>query len=57
MEQYKCPEKKQAFGKRAKQFTSDMVFGKIVEVKPVNDVLISIDGTFSKTDEIYFGQE
>jgi endonuclease YncB( thermonuclease family) len=30
-----CPEKSQAFGKRAKQFTSDMVFGKTVEVKPV----------------------
>ena len=30
-----CPEKRQAFGKRAKQFTSDMVFGKNVEVRPV----------------------
>jgi endonuclease YncB( thermonuclease family) len=30
-----CPEKGQPFGKRAKQFTSDMVFGKTVEVKPV----------------------
>jgi len=30
-----CPEKSQAFGKRAKQFTSNMVFGKIVEVRPV----------------------
>jgi hypothetical protein len=30
-----CPEKKQAFGKRAKQFTSNMVFGKTVEVRPV----------------------
>lgn len=29
------PEKGQAFGKKAKQFTSDMVFGKIVEVDPV----------------------
>ena len=29
-----CPEKGQPFGKRAKQFTSDMVFGKIVEIKP-----------------------
>ena len=27
-----CPEKKQAFGTRAKQFTSDMVFGKVVNV-------------------------
>jgi endonuclease YncB( thermonuclease family) len=30
-----CPEKRQPFGKRAKQFTSDMVFGKLVEVEPV----------------------
>ncbi len=30
-----CPEKSQAFGKRAKQFTSNTVFGKTVEVKPV----------------------
>ena len=27
------PERGQAFGKKAKQFTSDMVFGKVVEVK------------------------
>jgi endonuclease YncB( thermonuclease family) len=30
-----CPEKRQAFGKRAKQFTSKMVFGRIVEARPV----------------------
>lgn len=30
-----CPEKRQPFGKRAKQFTSEMVFGKVVEVEPV----------------------
>ena len=30
-----CPEKRQAFGKRAKQFTSSMVFGRIVEAKPI----------------------
>ncbi len=30
-----CPEKRQSFGKKAKQFTSDMVFGKLVEVEPV----------------------
>ena len=29
-----CPEKRQAFGTRAKVFTSDMVFGKTVQVKP-----------------------
>ena len=27
------PERGQAFGKKAKQFTSDMVYGKVVEVK------------------------
>ena len=27
-----CPEKKQAFGNKAKQFTSDKVLGKQVEV-------------------------
>ena len=30
-----CPEKRQAFGKRAKQFSSKMVFGKNVEVRSV----------------------
>jgi len=30
-----CPEKKQPFGKKAKQFTSKLVFGKLVEVEPV----------------------
>jgi endonuclease YncB( thermonuclease family) len=29
------PEKRQDFGNKAKQFTSDMVFGKYVEVEPV----------------------
>ncbi|MDH3557189.1 MAG: thermonuclease family protein [Deltaproteobacteria bacterium] len=31
-----CPEGGQAFGRKAKQFTSDMVFGKVVEVEPVD---------------------
>ncbi len=30
------PEKGQAFGKKAKQFTSNMVFGKMVEVGAIN---------------------
>jgi micrococcal nuclease len=29
-----CPEKKQAFGMKAKQFTSDLVYGKKVTVRP-----------------------
>ena len=31
-----CPEKGQDFGQRAKIFTSDLVFGKVVEVDPVS---------------------
>lgn len=30
-----CPEKHQAFGQRARQFTSSLAFGKEVEVRPV----------------------
>lgn len=30
-----CPEKKQAFGKRAKQFTVNMVFKQTVDIKPI----------------------
>jgi len=30
-----CPEKHQAFGQKAKTFTSQMAFGKVVEVQPV----------------------
>jgi micrococcal nuclease len=31
-----CPEKRQAFGTRAKQFTSGLVFGKVVHVETVD---------------------
>jgi micrococcal nuclease len=31
-----CPERGQAFGKKARQFTSDRVFRKHVEIKPVD---------------------
>ena len=31
-----CPEQRQAFGTRAKQFTSDLVFGKNVNVETVD---------------------
>jgi endonuclease YncB( thermonuclease family) len=31
-----CPEGGQAFGKKAKQFTSEMVFGKVVEVDHID---------------------
>jgi micrococcal nuclease len=31
-----CPEKKQAFGQKAKQFTSSLVFGRTVVVVPID---------------------
>jgi endonuclease YncB( thermonuclease family) len=31
-----CPERGQAFSRKAKQFISEMVFGKVVEVEPVD---------------------
>ena len=31
-----APERRQAFGTKAKQFTSEMVFGKDIEVEPVD---------------------
>jgi micrococcal nuclease len=31
-----APEKKQAFGTRAKQFTADLAFGKTVSIKPMD---------------------
>ena len=31
-----CPEKKQDFGQRAKKFTSQKVFGKVVEVEQID---------------------
>jgi endonuclease YncB( thermonuclease family) len=31
-----CPERGQAFSRKAKQFTSKMVYGKVVEVEPVD---------------------
>ena len=30
-----CPEKRQPFGNKAKQFTSELVFGKVVEIEPI----------------------
>ena len=31
-----CPEKRQAFGTKAKQFTSELAFGKVVDVETVD---------------------
>ena len=33
-----CPESDQDFGTKAKKFTGNMVFGKIVEITPIGDV-------------------
>ncbi len=52
-----CPEKRQPFGQKAKQFTSAMVFGKHVTVEPlrkdrhgrtVGDVIVSDGSTVSR---------
>ena len=32
-----CPESGQPFGRKAKEFTSKMVFGKVVEIHPVEE--------------------
>lgn len=31
-----CPEKRQDFGTKAKQFSSNMVYGKVVNVEPID---------------------
>lgn len=57
-----CPEKRQAFGKKAKQFTSGMVFNKVVNVEPVATdrygrtvAWINIDGSSLNTGLIKAG--
>ncbi len=37
-----CPEKRQAFGKRAKQFTSTLVFGTTVTVQGVERATVQV---------------
>ncbi len=32
-----CPERGQDFGQKAKQFTSGLVFGKAVEIRPIGE--------------------
>jgi endonuclease YncB( thermonuclease family) len=41
-----CPEKGRAFGKKARQFTSSMVFGGIEEAKPIT---IDTEGPLHKS--------
>lgn len=57
-----CPEKNQNFGMKAKQFTSGMVFGKMVDVEPVvtdrygrTVGLVKIDGKYLSEEIIKAG--
>lgn len=57
-----CPESHQDFGQKAKQFTSDQVFGKVVEVKPVDTDrygrtvgLVTVDGKSLNEDLVKSG--
>lgn len=57
-----CPESHQDFGSKAKQFTSDMVFGKVAEVKPMDTDrygrtvgLVSVDGKLLNEELINAG--
>jgi endonuclease YncB( thermonuclease family) len=52
-----CPEKRQAFGKRAKQFTSDMVFGKVVEIEPVATDRYGRTVAFVRVEDITVNEE
>jgi endonuclease YncB( thermonuclease family) len=52
-----CPEKRQPFGKRAKQFTSDMVFGKTVEVNRIDTDRYGRTVAFVAVDERLLNEE
>ena len=52
-----CPEMGQSFGKRAKQFTSDMVFGKIVAIKPTDRDRYGRTVAWVYTDSIFLNKE
>ena len=52
-----CPEKRQPFGKRAKQFTSELVFGKVVEVEPVAIDRYGRTVAFVKVENISVNEE
>jgi micrococcal nuclease len=52
-----CPEKRQPFGKRAKQFTSDLVFGKLVEIEPVAIDRYGRTVAFVRVEDILVNQE
>jgi len=52
-----CPEKRQPFGKRAKQFTSELVFGKVVEVEPVATDRYGRTVAFVRVENITINEE
>ncbi len=52
-----CPEKRQPFGKKAKQFTSELVFGKVVEVEPVTTDRYGRTVAFVQVENILVNEE
>jgi len=52
-----CPEKRQPFGKRAKQFTSELVFGKVAEVEPVTTDRYGRTVAFVQVEKILVNEE
>jgi len=52
-----CSEKRQSFGKRAKQFTSQLVFGKVVEVEPVTMDRYGRTVAFVKVENVRVNEE
>ena len=52
-----CPEKRQPFGKKAKQFTSELVFGKVVEVEPVTTDRYGRTVAFVRVENITVNEE
>jgi endonuclease YncB( thermonuclease family) len=52
-----CPEKRQPFGKRAKQFTSELVFGKVVEIDPVDTDRYGRTVAFVRVEDITVNEE
>ena len=52
-----CPEKRQPFGKRAKQFTSELVFGKIVEIEPIATDRYGRTVAFVRVEDINVNEE
>jgi endonuclease YncB( thermonuclease family) len=52
-----CPEKRQPFGKKAKKFTSELVFGKIVEIDPVDTDRYGRNVAFVRVENVTLNEE